>query len=392
MANRNGGRLSTTVLINKQIKCNTMKKEQIIKLMLFLIIPFLAISCDGNDLMESEETSLMQGDAQQGLLSDGASDNTCMVNLNLFTKPYFDYQYNTGDNVDECYVYIDGQKPFEYISLKGNENVGCNLPISFGKHRIKLNIEIDNGKSYTYPIELCNALVTLKNGEASTVLYDRIILKRGDSSVTNSAFTVEFDVYFPYTEKRDYTLDITLGFYDETYDDGSSGPYVNGNVSVNTYYQWRSIFEPAKPTDIDFVLGIVYNSTQKEYCYKGYCEQEFSIDRNGMAVNNVSWHKMVRLPNGDDIGYKLYLITGIWAKLQSNIDTMIGETEVSWYSAYYRVEWDDGEYSEWYPIDELDESSVGIDATIDYYPNIEIVCFNTKEIQDAYASQWGIVP
>ena len=72
-----------------------MKKEQIIKLMLFLIIPFLAISCDGNDLMESEETSLMQGDAQQGLLSDGASDNTCMVNLNLFTKPYFDYQYNT---------------------------------------------------------------------------------------------------------------------------------------------------------------------------------------------------------------------------------------------------------------------------------------------------------
>ena len=101
---------------------------------------------------------------------------------------------------------------------------------------------------------------------------------------------------------------------------------------------------------------------------------------------------LVRLPNGDDIGYKLYLITGIWAKLQSNIDTMIGETEVSWYSAYYRVEWDDGEYSEWYPIDELDESSVGIDATIDYYPNIEIVCFNTKEIQDAYASQWGIVP
>ena len=50
-------------------------------------------------------------------------------------------------------------------------------------------------------------------------------------------------------------------------------------------------FEPARPTDIDFVLGIVYNSTQKEYCYKGYCEQDFSIDRNGMAVNNVSWHK-----------------------------------------------------------------------------------------------------
>ena len=122
-----------------------MKKEQIIKSILFLIITFLTISCDGNGLMEYEESMLRQGDAQQGLLSDGASDNTCMVNLNLFTKPYFDYQYNTGDNVDECYVYIDGQKPFEYISLKGNENVGCNLPISFGKHRIILNIEIYNG-------------------------------------------------------------------------------------------------------------------------------------------------------------------------------------------------------------------------------------------------------
>lgn len=44
-----------------------MKKEQIIKLMLFLIIPFLAISCDSDGLMEYEETALMQGDAQQGL-------------------------------------------------------------------------------------------------------------------------------------------------------------------------------------------------------------------------------------------------------------------------------------------------------------------------------------
>ena len=72
-----------------------MKKEQIIKSMLFLIIPLFAISCDGNGLMEYEETALVQGDVQQGLLNDGTSDNTCMVNLNLFTKPYFDYQYNT---------------------------------------------------------------------------------------------------------------------------------------------------------------------------------------------------------------------------------------------------------------------------------------------------------
>lgn len=44
-----------------------MKKEQIIKSMLFLIIPLFAISCDGNGFMEYEETALMQRDAQQGL-------------------------------------------------------------------------------------------------------------------------------------------------------------------------------------------------------------------------------------------------------------------------------------------------------------------------------------
>ena len=48
--------------------------------------------------------------------------------------------------------------------------------------------------------------------------------------------------------------------------------------------------------------------------------------------------------------------------------------------------------SEWYPADELDTSLAWVDATIDFYSNLEIVCFKTKEIQDAYASQWGIVP
>ena len=50
---------------------DTMKKEQIIKSMLFLIIPLFAISCDGNGLMEYEETALVQGDVQQGLLMMG---------------------------------------------------------------------------------------------------------------------------------------------------------------------------------------------------------------------------------------------------------------------------------------------------------------------------------
>lgn len=45
-----------------------------------------------------------------------------------------------------------------------------------------------------------------------------------------------------------------------------------------------------------------------------------------------------------------------------------------------------------YPADELDTSLAWVDATIDFYSNLEIVCFKTKEIQDAYASQWGIVP
>ena len=103
-----------------------MKKEQIIKSMLFLIIPLFAISCDGNGFMEYEETALMQRDAQQGLLSDGASDNICMVNLNLFTKPYFDYQYNTGKHVDECFVYIDNQE-----DLTGRLSLRATLAVTF---------------------------------------------------------------------------------------------------------------------------------------------------------------------------------------------------------------------------------------------------------------------
>ena len=114
-----------------------MKKEQIIKSMLFLIIPLFAISCDGNGFMEYEETALMQRDAQQGLLSDGASDNICMVNLNLFTKPYFDYQYNTGKHVDECFVYIDNQEDLTgRLSLRGDENVKSNIPYLLGNIKL----------------------------------------------------------------------------------------------------------------------------------------------------------------------------------------------------------------------------------------------------------------
>ena len=142
--------------------------------------------------MEYEETALMQRDAQQGLLSDGASDNICMVNLNLFTKPYFDYQYNTGKHVDECFVYID------------------NIPISFGKHQIKLDIQIDGGKSYTYPFERCNALVTLKTKGSSIVLFNDVVSQEKGGSITNASFEVKFDVDFPYAESNDYVLDITL--------------------------------------------------------------------------------------------------------------------------------------------------------------------------------------
>lgn len=41
----------------------------------------------------------------------------------------------------------------------------------------------------------------------------------------------------------------------ETYDDGSSGPYVNGNVSVYTYYQWTDITS-AQTVYCDFILEL----------------------------------------------------------------------------------------------------------------------------------------
>lgn len=86
-----------------------------------------------------------------------------------------------------------------------------------------------------------------------------------------------------------------------------------------TYYQWTDITS-AQTVYCDFILGVRYNSTQKEYWYSKDFEQNLFIDKNGMLVNNVNWlDKTVRLPDGDDIGYKLFLLTEIWAKLYSSI-------------------------------------------------------------------------
>ena len=46
--------------------------------------------------------------------------------------------------MDECFVYIDNQEDLTgRLSLRGDENVKSNIPISFGKHQIKLDIQID---------------------------------------------------------------------------------------------------------------------------------------------------------------------------------------------------------------------------------------------------------
>ncbi len=66
---------------------------------------------------------------------------------------------------------------------------------------------------------------------------------------------------------------------------------------------------------------------KKNWYSKDFFEQKsLFIDKNGMLVNNVNWlDKTVRLPDGDDIGYKLFLLTEIWAKLYSSIGVMSGE-------------------------------------------------------------------
>ena len=361
-----------------------------IKSILFLIISFLAISCDDNSILNGGAALAQIDTTQQELLSDDASDAVCSVNLNLFTKKYFDYQYDAGDHLD---LYVDGQKKLNSISLKDNENVTSQFPVSsFGKHKIKLIIEIDSDESYTYPVRLCKALASLKSNGNSTELYNESVLKRTNSTVTVPSFIIEFEVYI---YKNDYTLDIELGFLDETYDDGSSsGSYLNGNVNIYTYYQWTNITS-AQTVYCDFIVDIIYDSTQQQFTYNKGFEQDLKLGYNGMIMNDVCWcNKTVRLPDGGDepIGYKLQLITSMWAKLYSNIEEMLGETEVSWYSVYYRTKYNNGEYSEWYFADELNSSIALVDATIDFYSNLEIVCFKTKEIQDAYASEWGIVP
>lgn len=369
-----------------------MKKAQIIKSLLPIFILFLTVGCERN-----ENEIFVTSETQKLIKSRSVNDSLKTVNLNVYTKSYFDYKYNVGDHIDVCYVSIDDPENMDlWVPLKNDDYATHILRMTPGRHQIWLEVEIDDGSSYTYPCETCEIVAISKEGDRSTTLFNNCVRKKHpNSSITNATFLANFYINIPNTVDDEYNLDINLTLYDQTNDDGSiAPPYTNGNIRIYAYHQWETNFQVIQPTDYQFILGVEYDNPDKtEFIYSHIQgTQDIYTDMNGITMNNLcGYYENVKLPNADGIGYKMYLITNTSVEYEPGLQ--INEEGVSWYSAFYREKNYDGTYTEWYPVDELKTTaipSIWIDATIDFYTNLEIVCFNTKEMQDTYASEWGI--
>lgn len=369
---------------NYQIYYTIMKKSQLISLLYTFFILFLTVGCENNEELESSVTQVL-------VKSRSVSTSVCKVKMNILTKPYFNYKFNGEDNIDVCYIAIDDQEFPDYGSLlKVNETVLNVNYMSPGRHRIKLKVKIDDGCAYDYPCKSCGIEVISKEGDSSIRLFYKNAKREPlIYSVTNAIFLADFYINVPYTDE--YNLDVNLALYDETGDDGTiAPPYIAGNISFYTYNQWGDNLQV--PDGFQYILGILYdNPDETEFIYEGACM--YSTENIYGIIRNIGRFDTVKLPGADDVGYKMYLITRANAEFGSG--TQLLEGYVSWYSAFYREKNHDGTYTEWYSVDELSTSTIPclwIDATIDFYSNLEIVCFDSKETQDAYASSWGIDP
>jgi hypothetical protein len=367
-----------------------MNNLRLIRLLCIFLISFLAIGCGNNS--DTLESSVVQ----EPIRSRTVSASLCKVNMSIFTKPYFNYRFNGEDNIDVCYIAIDDQDfPENGPLLQANDSVRTYVYMSPGLHKIKLMIKIDDGCAYDYPCRMCGFDVFLRNGNSSDrIFFKKAGLEENPGSVTNAIFLADF--YISVSSKVEYNLDVNLTLYDETDDDGSTAPpYKYGYVRVYSYHQWDNESEIIQPTTCRFFIGTIYdNPDETEFIYTPLVDNEnISVGSNLMIMSKFNAYMSgLKVPDSGDFGYRMYVIAQTSIEYESG---QSAEEYVSWYSAFYREKYRGGGYSEWYPVDELNASSIPtiwIDATIDIYSNFEIVCFNTKEIQDAYAPSWGIEP
>lgn len=368
-----------------------MKKDTILKNFGLLITLFFIIACNQEEIGNIEDATESQKEVKNNV-----SESTFICPFKVYANTIQGYIYNFGDrkDYDHIAIYVD-KTPEEYdneerypyyINLKNNEYAESGIPLPYGKHHITICIKLDDGNGI---FETCAALVLSKNDSLNTELFKQKISKTEGNSATDAYFQFEFDIDYPYTtDNTKNSLDIVLRFNDEL--QTNEHPFIDGNVFVHAYYDWTSILQTPLNSSWDFMLNIINSPTEEEHEYHASTKNWIYKDSNGLLMSNIYCYiDNLRLPIEDNAGYNLHLTTAAWAEFQNG--GSIGETEVSWYSAFYREKYNyDGSYTDWYTVDELTSSYIGIDATIDFYTNLEIVCFKTKKIQDIYAPLLGI--
>ena len=347
---------------------------------------FLIYGCESQNTFENTSSNVSSKAVRS------VSDPIFYCPVNVYANTVQNYMYNTGDLPGYDYIafYID-KSPSEYwdeneiypdtITLRNDSYHNSGIWLPYGKHHITAEIILDDGNGI---FTNCATYVTSITNNVQTSLFKQDIDPRDSTgSGSNAEFQFEFDIDVPYpSENTDKTLDIKLMF-----NEGLEDPnYITGRALIRAYYDWDPSLDISSKTWWDFSINIVDYPTGDIRTFKksttNYVNYQTSTDTLSYQFRSLL------LPLEDDVNYNLYLKTDVSVK--TNHSTTLKDSEISWYSAYYREQFYEGYYSDWYSVDELTSSYIGIDATVDFYSNLEIVCFKSKAMYDLYAPSLGI--
>jgi transcriptional antiterminator Rof (Rho-off) len=197
------------------------------------------------------------------------------------------------------------------------------------------------------------------------------------------------------------TVDFEMESSPITKEEKSTSPYLYGKARIHVFYQWAEDcrLQDELETECRFTLSILDVIKDPQYIIDGderyyngrfadFCILDWHINENYKRYYNWITYdfKNLELPRYESFGYKLSLVTDILIH-DKGFDAE--EKEIDWYSAYYREKFDDGSYSEWDSA-EVGSHVIWVDSTCEFYSNLEIACFNSKEMEDTYAPQLGI--
>lgn len=359
-----------------------MMKKSLFGIMLGSL-SFVFYSCESQNSFENAPSNVNTKNVKS------VSDSIFYCPVKVYANTVQNYMYNTGDLPGYDYIafYID-KSPSEYdnenmypdtITLRNDTYHNSKIRLPYGKHHITTKIRLDDGCGI---FTNCAAYVTSVTKDTELPLLRQDIDAEEDTG-SNAEFQFEFDIDVPYSiENTDNTIDIRLMF-----NEGLEDPnYITGRALIHTFYDWDSSLKVSGKTWWNFSIDIVDYPTGD---IRTYNKSTTDYVNYNTSMDNISYQfKSLWLPSDSYVNYNLYLRTDV--SVETITSKIIKDSEISWYSAYYRERFYDGSYTDWYIVDELTSSYIGIDATVDFYSDLEIACFKSKTVYDLYAPSLGI--